>query len=59
MPRDETATRTRILDAAVTLLERNGVAGTSVAQLCEAARTSKGALFHHFVSRRVATAREN
>lgn len=56
MPRDGTATRTRILDAAKTLMERNGVSGTSVDQILEAARTSKGAFFHHFDSKRELTA---
>jgi TetR/AcrR family transcriptional repressor of nem operon len=56
MPRDGTATRTRILDAAETLMERNGVAGTSVDQILDAAQTSKGAFFHHFDSKRELTA---
>jgi TetR/AcrR family transcriptional repressor of nem operon len=56
MPRDGTATRTRILDAAQTLMERNGVAGTSVDQILDAAHTSKGAFFHHFDSKRELTA---
>ena len=56
MPRDGTATRTRILDAAQTLMERNGVAGTSVDQILGAAHTSKGAFFHHFDSKRELTA---
>jgi TetR/AcrR family transcriptional repressor of nem operon len=56
VPRDGTSTRPRILDAAETLMERNGVAGTSVHQILEAARTSKGAFFHHFDSKRQLTA---
>ncbi len=56
MPRDGTATRTRILDAAESLMERNGVAGTSVDQILAAAQTSKGAFFHHFDSKRELTA---
>jgi TetR/AcrR family transcriptional repressor of nem operon len=52
VPRDGTSTRNRILDAAETLMEGNGVAGTSVHQILEAARTSKGAFFHHFDSKR-------
>ena len=55
MPRDGTATRTRILDAAESLMERNGVAGTSVDQILAAAQTSKGAFFHHFDSKRELT----
>jgi TetR/AcrR family transcriptional repressor of nem operon len=56
MPRDGSATRTRILDAAESLMERNGVAGTSVDQILAAAQTSKGAFFHHFDSKRELTA---
>lgn len=55
MPRDGTVTRTRILDAAESLMERNGVAGTSVDQILAAAQTSKGAFFHHFDSKRELT----
>lgn len=51
MPRDGTATRTRILDSAEHLVERNGFAGTSVDQILAAASTSKGAFFHHFESK--------
>ena len=56
MPRDGSATRVRILDAAQTLMERNGVTGTSVDQILAAAQTSKGAFFHHFDSKRELTA---
>jgi TetR/AcrR family transcriptional regulator, transcriptional repressor for nem operon len=56
MPRDGTATRTRILDAAETLMEHNGVTGTSLDQILDAAHTSKGAFFHHFDSKRELTA---
>ena len=52
MPRDGSATRARILDAAESLIERNGFAATSVDQILEAAHTSKGAFFHHFDSKR-------
>jgi TetR/AcrR family transcriptional regulator, transcriptional repressor for nem operon len=52
VPRDGAATRTRILDAAERLVERNGFAATSVEQILEAAATSKGAFFHHFDSKR-------
>lgn len=52
MPRDGSGTRTRILDAAERLVERNGFAATSVDQILDAAATSKGAFFHHFDSKR-------
>ncbi len=51
MPKDGTATRTRILDAAEQLVIENGYAATSVDQVLHAATTSKGAFFHHFDSK--------
>jgi TetR/AcrR family transcriptional repressor of nem operon len=52
MPRDGTATKVRILDAAEKLFESNGFAATSLDQIIEASGTSKGAFFHHFESKR-------
>lgn len=40
--------RTRLLDAARDLIRKNGFAGTSVDDLCQAADVTKGAFFHHF-----------
>ena len=51
MPRDGSATRERILDAAEHLVIENGFAGTSVDQVLTTAKTSKGAFFHHFNSK--------
>lgn len=51
MPRDGSATRTRILDAAEHLVIENGYAATSVDQVLAASRSSKGAFFHHFPSK--------
>lgn len=51
MPRDGTATRDRILDAAEHLVIENGFTATSVDQVLDAASTSKGAFFHHFASK--------
>jgi TetR/AcrR family transcriptional repressor of nem operon len=51
MPKDGTATRERILDAAETLVIEHGFAATSVDRVLEAADTSKGAFFHHFPSK--------
>lgn len=53
MPRDGSATRTRLLDAAEALVEQNGFAATSVEQILERAGSSKGAFFHHFASKQV------
>lgn len=52
MPRDGTATRARILDAAEKLILERGYAGTSVDELIAAAPTTKGGFFHHFASKR-------
>ncbi len=52
MPRDGTATKERILDAAEKLFETNGIAATSVDQIIEASGTSKGSFFHHFATKR-------
>ena len=52
VPRDGSATRGRILDAAEMLVERNGFGATSIDQILAEARTSKGAFFHHFESKK-------
>lgn len=52
VPRDGSATRERILDAAERLVERNGFAATTVDRVLEEAGSSKGAFFHHFDSKR-------
>lgn len=51
MPKDGTANRQRILDAAERLVIENGFAATSVDQVISDAGTSKGAFFHHFDSK--------
>lgn len=51
MPRDGAPTRTRLLDAAERLVERNGFAATSVDAILDEAGSSKGAFFHHFSSK--------
>jgi TetR/AcrR family transcriptional regulator, transcriptional repressor for nem operon len=51
MPRDGTATRTRILDAAEELMLGQGYSGTSVDEVIATAETTKGGFFHHFASK--------
>ena len=43
--------RDRLLEAAMTLIRRNGFAATSVEALCAEAEVTKGAFFHHFASK--------
>jgi TetR/AcrR family transcriptional regulator, transcriptional repressor for nem operon len=51
VPKDGTATKTRILDAAERLVTDNGFAATSLDQVIAESGTSKGAFFHHFTSK--------
>ena len=48
MPRNGTATREKIMDAAQDLILDRGYAGMSVDRLIEAAGMTKGAFFYHF-----------
>lgn len=43
--------RAALLEAALTLVRRQGWAATSIDQLCRAAGVTKGAFFHHFASK--------
>lgn len=43
--------RTKLLDAALTLIRQKGFSATSVDELCQAAGVTKGAFFHHFESK--------
>jgi AcrR family transcriptional regulator len=45
------ATRRAVLDAARSLFGRNGYAQTSVDEIAEAARVTKGAVYHHFANK--------
>jgi TetR/AcrR family transcriptional regulator, transcriptional repressor for nem operon len=56
MTSPETATtkptaRTKLLDAALSVIRSKGYAATTVDDLCEAAGVTKGAFFHHFRSK--------
>jgi TetR/AcrR family transcriptional regulator, transcriptional repressor for nem operon len=43
--------REKLLEAALYTIRAKGYAGTSVDELCSAARVTKGAFFHHFESK--------
>lgn len=43
--------RTKLLDAALSIVRRKGFAATSVDELCKEAGVTKGAFFHHFDSK--------
>ena len=51
MPEIEKSTRQRILDAAVERFAQNGYHNTSVADIVEDSKTSKGAVYFHFPSK--------
>jgi len=53
MPRTATKphARTKLLDAALSLIRRKGFSATTVDELCAAAGVTKGAFFHHFKSK--------
>jgi TetR/AcrR family transcriptional repressor of nem operon len=51
VPRDGTATRERILDAAQRIVLERGFAATSVDAVLAEAPATKGAFFHHFPSK--------
>jgi TetR/AcrR family transcriptional regulator, transcriptional repressor for nem operon len=46
-----TATKTKLLDAALSLIRTKGYSATTVDDLCRAAGVTKGAFFHHFASK--------
>lgn len=51
MPRDATATRERIMDAAQQEVMKRGFAATSVDAIHEAAGVSRGTFFYHFATK--------
>jgi len=51
MRQPKTSARSKILDAALTVIREKGYAATTVDDLCAAAEVTKGAFFHHFKSK--------
>lgn len=51
MPRNSSATREALLNAAELLYIQQGYAGTSLDDVCARACVTKGAFFHHFASK--------
>jgi TetR/AcrR family transcriptional repressor of nem operon len=50
-PATPTTSRTRLLDAALSVIRSKGYTATTVDDLCAAAGVTKGAFFHHFDSK--------
>lgn len=50
-PTDKSSAKTKLLDAALTVIRSQGYAATTVDELCAAAGVTKGAFFHHFKSK--------
>jgi AcrR family transcriptional regulator len=49
--RDSAQTKQALLDAALSLFERNGFDGTGVSEIVQTAGVTKGAFYHHFTSK--------
>ena len=45
-------TRRRVLDHAIEMFDRNGFAGTALDDVARAASVTRGAVYHHFVSKK-------
>ncbi len=51
MARRQGDAKTKLLDAALTMIREKGYSATTVDDLCAAAGVTKGAFFHHFASK--------
>lgn len=50
-PAEQHASKTKLLDAALSAIRSQGYAATSVDDICHAAGVTKGSFFHHFKSK--------
>jgi TetR/AcrR family transcriptional regulator, acrAB operon repressor len=49
---DAAKTRAAIVDAALSCFDRHGIAGSTMQHIAEAAKCTKGAVYHHFADKR-------
>src|ERR1700682_5350379 len=49
--RPHSGARTKLLDAALSLIRAKGYSATTVDDICQTAGVTKGAFFHHFASK--------
>lgn len=50
-PQTQHDSKTRLLDAALRVIREKGYAATTIDDICEAAKLTKGSFFHHFKSK--------
>src|ERR1700682_6024505 len=51
MARSESGGKTKLLDAALSVIRAKGYSATTVDDICQTAGVTKGAFFHHFASK--------
>src|ERR1700759_1712648 len=50
-PQEQHSSKTKLLDAAMTVIRSKGYTATTVDDVCQAAGMTKGSFFHHFKSK--------
>src|ERR1700759_236903 len=50
-PQEQHSSKTKLLDAAMTVIRSKGYTATTVDDICRAAGVTKGSFFHHFKSK--------
>src|SRR5260370_7226968 len=51
MARSQSSAKTKLLDAALSVIRAKGYSATTVDDICQAAGVTKGGFFHHFRSK--------